>query len=51
MGRTAVSVGGMKLDNDPDDQVVGMVTVDPDDATTTIFVASEKKAMAKIIAR
>ncbi|MFN8318550.1 MAG: DNA gyrase subunit A [Saprospiraceae bacterium] len=42
MGRTAAGVGGMKLDNDPDDQVVGMVTVDPDDATTTIFVASEK---------
>ena len=28
MGRTASLVGGMKLDSDPDDQVVGMVTVD-----------------------
>lgn len=42
MGRTAAGVGGMKLDNDPEDQVVGMVTVDPEDPTTTIFVASEK---------
>ncbi|MBK7789569.1 MAG: DNA gyrase subunit A [Saprospiraceae bacterium] len=42
MGRGATGVGGMRLDEDPDDQVVGMVTVDPEDPTTTIFVASEK---------
>jgi DNA gyrase subunit A len=42
MGRGATGVGGMRLDEDPEDQVVGMVTVDPEDPTTTIFVASEK---------
>jgi DNA gyrase subunit A len=42
MGRNAAGVGGMKLDNDDSDEVVGMITVDPNDPTTTIFVASEK---------
>ncbi len=41
MGRSAAGVGGMKLD-DENDEIVGMVTVDPTDATTSIFVASEK---------
>ncbi len=41
MGRGAAGVGGMKLD-DENDEVVGMITVDPTDPTTTIFVASEK---------
>ena len=41
MGRNAAGVGGMKLDKE-DDEVVGMITVDPSDPTTTIFVASEK---------
>lgn len=42
MGRNAAGVGGMKLDPDAGDEVVGMITVDPADPTTTIFVASEK---------
>lgn len=41
MGRAAAGVGGMKLD-DENDEIVGMVAVDPSDPTTTIFVASEK---------
>lgn len=41
MGRTATGVSGMKLD-DEFDAIVGMVTVDPDDTSTTIFVVSEK---------
>ena len=42
MGRNAAGVGGMKLDNDDSDEVVGMITVDPNNPTTTLFVASEK---------
>lgn len=41
MGRTATGVSGMKLD-DEFDAVVGMVTVDPADTSTTILVVSEK---------
>jgi DNA gyrase subunit A len=41
MGRSAAGVGGMKLDSE-DDEIVGMITVDPNDPTTSIFVASEK---------
>jgi DNA gyrase subunit A len=41
MGRGAAGVGGMKLD-DENDEVIGMITVDPSDPTTTIFVASAK---------
>jgi DNA gyrase subunit A len=41
MGRGAAGVGGMRLD-DENDEIVGMITVDPEDKTTTIFVASEK---------
>lgn len=40
MGRTATGVSGMKLD-DEFDAVVGMVTVDPADTSTTILVVSE----------
>jgi DNA gyrase subunit A len=40
MGRTATGVRGMRLDNE-DDQVVGMVVVDPDNAGS-ILVISEK---------
>jgi DNA gyrase subunit A len=42
MGRSAAGVGGMKLDKDKEDAIVGMITVDPTDPTTTIFVVSEK---------
>ena len=41
MGRSATGVSGMKLD-DNEDCIVGMVTVDPEDTSTTIFVVSEK---------
>jgi len=42
MGRSAAGVSGMKLDKDKEDAIVGMITVDPNDPTTTIFVVSEK---------
>lgn len=43
MGRTAAGVRGITLDEDrPDDAVVGMVCVDPEDKNTTILVVSEK---------
>jgi DNA gyrase subunit A len=41
MGRGAAGVGGMRLD-DENDEIVGMITVDPEDKTTTVFVASAK---------
>ncbi len=43
MGRTAAGVRGITLDEDrPDDAVVGMVCVDPEDKSSTILVVSEK---------
>jgi DNA gyrase subunit A len=42
MGRGAAGVGGMRLDDDGSDEIVGMVTVNADDPDTTIFVVSEK---------
>lgn len=41
MGRSAAGVGGMKLDKE-DDEIVGMLSVDPADETLSIFVVSEK---------
>ncbi|MBK6621098.1 MAG: DNA gyrase subunit A [Saprospirales bacterium] len=41
MGRTAAGVRGVRLDG-PNDAVVGMVCVDPNDELTTILVVSEK---------
>ncbi len=41
MGRTASGVKGVTLES-PDDEVIGMVCVDPNDKTTTILVVSEK---------
>lgn len=41
MGRSAAGVSGMKLDGDKD-EIVGLVTVDPEDPTITILVVSEK---------
>ena len=40
MGRGAAGVGGMRIE--ADDQIIGMVTVDPEDPEMTIFVVSEK---------
>lgn len=40
MGRTASGVRGITLDSDKD-EVIGMVVVDPEDATQTILVVSE----------
>ncbi len=40
MGRTAAGVRGMLLDG-PEDGIVGMVCVNPDDMLVTIFVVSE----------
>lgn len=42
MGRTAEGVRGITLSNRKDDEVVGMVCIDPDDKATTILVISEK---------
>jgi DNA gyrase subunit A len=43
MGRSAAGVRGITLDSDrPDDAVVGMVCVDPDDKSTSVLVVSEK---------
>lgn len=41
MGRSAAGVSGMKLDDDKD-EIIGLVTVDPNDPTMTILVISEK---------
>jgi len=42
MGRSAAGVRGIRLDEDGQDKVVGMLSVDPTDPDVTIFVASEK---------
>ena len=42
MGRTAEGVRGITLSKRSDDEVVGMVCIDPDDKATTILVISEK---------
>lgn len=42
MGRSAAGVRGIRLDEDKDDKVVGMLSVDPTNPDVTIFVASEK---------
>lgn len=42
MGRSAAGVRGIRLDEDKDDKVVGMLSVNPSDPEVTIFVASEK---------
>ncbi|MBK8955566.1 MAG: DNA gyrase subunit A [Saprospiraceae bacterium] len=42
MGRNAAGVRAIKLDENSDDQVIGMVCVDPNDPETTILVVSEK---------
>ncbi len=42
MGRTATGVKGIVLDNDGNDQVVGMVCLDPNDTDQSIVVISEK---------
>ena len=41
MGRSAAGVKGMTLDSE-DDEVIGLVCVEPDDTDSTIFVVSEK---------
>ncbi len=40
MGRSAAGVRGIKLD-DGDDQVVGMIAIDPEDKNSTVLVVSE----------
>ncbi len=42
MGRGAAGVRGIRVDNENNDMVVGMVCVDPADTTATILVISEK---------
>jgi len=42
MGRTAAGVRGIRLDEGKDDEVVGMLSLDPTDPDNTIFVISEK---------
>lgn len=42
MGRGAAGVRGIRVDNENNDMVVGMVCVDPADTTATILVVSEK---------
>ena len=42
MGRGAAGVRGIRVDNENNDTVVGMVCVDPADTTATILVVSEK---------
>jgi len=42
MGRGAAGVRGIRVDNENNDMVVGMVCVDPSDASATILVVSEK---------
>jgi DNA gyrase subunit A len=42
MGRTAAGVRGIQVNDHGDDTVVGMVCVDPADATSSILVVSEK---------
>ncbi|MBL7796390.1 MAG: DNA gyrase subunit A [Saprospiraceae bacterium] len=42
MGRGAAGVRGIRVDNENNDMVVGMVCVDPADTSATILVVSEK---------
>ena len=42
MGRSAAGVRGIRLDEDNDDKVVGMLSIDPTNPEVTVFVASEK---------
>mgnify|MGYP000459529906 CR=1 FL=1 len=42
MGRTATGVKGVTLSDKMEDEVVGMITVDPSDPTINILVISEK---------
>ncbi|MDX2133925.1 MAG: DNA gyrase subunit A [Saprospiraceae bacterium] len=42
MGRTAAGVRGIQVDESRNDEVVGMVCVDANDPSTSIFVVSEK---------
>lgn len=42
MGRGAAGVRGIRVDNENNDMVVGMVCVDPADSSATILVVSEK---------
>ena len=42
MGRTASGVRGIALDEDINDEVVGMISVNPDDQDLSILVVSEK---------
>jgi DNA gyrase subunit A len=41
MGRSAAGVKGMKLDDDIEDGIIGMITVDPTDQEVSVFVVSE----------
>jgi DNA gyrase subunit A len=41
-GRGAIGVGGIDLDDNPNDEVIGLVCVNKDDKTKTILVVSEK---------
>ena len=42
MGRTAAGVKGVTLSDKMEDEVIGMITVDPTDPTVNILVVSEK---------
>lgn len=42
MGRNAAGVRGITLDNDGEDAVIGMVSIDPSDPDVTLLVVSEK---------
>jgi DNA gyrase subunit A len=42
MGRNAAGVRGITLDDDGDDAVIGMVSIDPADPDVTLMVVSEK---------
>ncbi len=42
MGRSAAGVRGIRLDDSPDDYVIGMICVDKDDSDANILVVSEK---------
>ncbi len=42
MGRSAAGVRGMNIDEEDGDEVVGMITLDPNKPENTIFVISEK---------
>lgn len=42
MGRTAAGVRGIRLDEDGQDKVIGMISLDSTDPTNTVLVISEK---------